>query len=252
MDYAQSRLQARFGELPDELLWRKLEAVAEPAAALEIAQSCGLRRWVVGIAPRADKHQIELTLRAHWRECVAEIASWMPWSWQPALLWTRELVDLPALVYLARGAAPLPWMLDDPALQVYARADSITRQTMLRDDCPAFMGASPEAFDRTVLQARPGLSQISQAWLIEWRRRWPGWSDTAALENLARLFLAAMKQPALIGRPELARKLRSLFRRSVLDPVVAFIYIGFAALDIERLRAGLLKHAMVEQGIIPS
>lgn len=252
MDYAQSRLQARFGERPDEFLWQKLEAVAEPAAALAIARTSGLQRWVAGIAAPADSHEMEIALRARWRECVTEIGTWMPESWQPAMLWTRGLVDLPALCYLVRGGTPLPWMFDDPVLLTYARADAITRETMLREDCRAFMGSSLEALDHEGLPSGPWSSQICQAWLDEWRRRWPRWSDTAALEHLARLFDAATKQPAVIGRPELLRKLRSLFRRSVLRPVAAFIYIAFAALDLERLRAGLLQHALAREGIIPS
>src|ERR1035437_3185706 len=144
MDYAQSRLQARFGEFTDELLWQKLEGVPETDGALEIARSCGLRRWVAGIAPHADSHEIEIALRARWRECVTEIASWMPSCWQPALLWTRELADLPALCYLARGGAPLQWMHGDPVLQVYARADSSARETMLREDFRPFIGSSLE------------------------------------------------------------------------------------------------------------
>lgn len=252
MDYAQSRLQARFGERPDELLWQRLEGVLEPAAALEIASTSGLRRWVAGIPAHADGHEIEIALRARWRECVAEIASWMPGNWQPAILWTRGLVDLPALCYLARGGAPLPWMFGDPALQVYARADATTRESMLREDCRALLEPSFEGLGGASVAASPGPTQICQAWLDEWRRRWPRWSDSASLESLVRLLGAAIQQPAAMGRPELRRKLRSLFRRSVLRPVVVFIYIAFAALDIERLRAGLLQHALAREGIITS
>jgi len=252
MDYAQSRLQARFGERPKELFWQRLEAVPEPAAALEIARSSGLRRWLVGVGPDADSHEIEIALRARWRECVTEIASWMPGSWQPAILWTRGLVDLPALFHLARGGAPLPWMLVDPVLQVYARADSLTRATMLRVDCRELMGPLLEGPGRAVVPAGPGPSEICLAWLDEWRRRWPRWGDSTALEGLARLFAAAMRQPAAIGRPELRRKLRTLLRCSVLSPVAVFIFIAFAALDIERLRARLLSYALAREGIITS
>ncbi|HEY5293647.1 MAG TPA: hypothetical protein VIJ43_15180, partial [Burkholderiales bacterium] len=63
MDYAQARLQARFGERPDESTWQKLESAPEPAAALEIARSSGLRRWVAGITPDSDSHAIEIALR---------------------------------------------------------------------------------------------------------------------------------------------------------------------------------------------
>ena len=100
--------------------------------------------------------------------------------------------------------------------------------------------------------ARPSPSRIRQAWLDEWRRRWPRWGDTASLENLAGLFEAAMNQPAVTGRPELLLRLHRLFRRSVLRPVAAFVYIAFAALELERLRAGLLRHAMVREGIVAS
>jgi len=252
MDYAQSRLQARFGERPDELLWQNLEAALESAAALEIARASALRRWVAGVAPQADRHAIEVGLRACWRECVAEVASWAPCSWQPALLWTRVLVDLPAVCYLARGGVPLPWMFTDPLLQVYAQADSATRETLLREDFQALLGASHKTPDRMPASAGPELPQVRQAWLDEWRRRWPRWGDTTSLENLVRLFDAAMKQPGEIGRPELLRRLRALFRRSLLRPAAAFIYLAFAALDIERLRAGLLKHELRREGIIPS
>ncbi|MFA7270530.1 MAG: hypothetical protein WC073_14420 [Sterolibacterium sp.] len=252
MDYAQSRLQARFGERPNEFLWQNLEAALESAAALEIARSSVLKRWVAGIAPHADSHAIELTLRACWRECVSEVAAWVPCSWQPALLWTRVLVDLPAVCYLARGGVPLPWMLSDPLLQVYARADSATRETLLREDFHALLGAPRINSGRMPALASPDLPQVRQAWLDEWRRRWPRWGDTTSLENLARLFDAAMQQRGEIGRPELLRRLRALFRRSLLRPAAAFIYIAFAALDIERLRAGLLKHDLRREGIIPS
>ncbi len=252
MDYAQSRLQARFGDRPEELLWQQLEAAPEPAAALAIARSSGLRRWLAGISSHADSHEIEIALRASWRECVNEITTWMPDGWQQALLWTRGLVDLPALCYLARGAAPLPWMFGDPVLQAYARVDSAARENLLREDFGAVVGSSSEAPARAAFPARPSPSRIRQAWLDEWRRRWPRWGDTASLENLAGLFEAAMNQPAVTGRPELLLRLHRLFRRSVLRPVAAFVYIAFAALELERLRAGLLRHAMVREGIVAS
>lgn len=252
MDYALSRLQARFGERPDEALWQKLEAAPEHAAALEIARSCGLRRWVAGIAAHAERHAIEIALRARWRECVTEIGAWMPGCWLPALLWTRALVDLPALGHLVRDSTPLPWMLDDPVLQVYARADAPARAAMLRAQGLALLEPALEAAQRAALPAGLSTTQICTAWLREWRRRWPRWADTAALEQLARLIDAAMSQPAATGRPELLRRLRSLFRRSVLSPVLVFIYIAFAALDIERLRAALLRHDLAREGIIAS
>lgn len=252
MDYAQSRLQARFGEFPDELLWQKLEGATDPASALETARSCGLRRWVASVTPHASSHEIEITLRTRWRECVTEIASWMPCNWQAALLWTRELPDLSALVYLARGATPLPWMLDDPVLQVYSRADPTTRAVLLREDYRTLLGSSFERLEHSVQHGVPGRSRLGQVWLDEWQRRWPRWIDSDALKELTTLLDAALGQPARTARPVLLRKLRALFRRSVLHPVVVFIYLAFAAIDLQRLRAALLKHALAHEGRIPS
>lgn len=252
MDYALSRLQARFGERPDDSLWQELEAVSAPAAALEISRACGLRRWVAGIAPQDDRHAIEIVLRAHWRDFVAEISSWMPSAWQPSVAWARGLVDLPALAYLARGGPPLPWMFADPVLQIYVSGDTARREARLRAACgllPASSARSP-AYPHDRLDQ--GSSGIGQAWIAEWRKRWPRWSDAGPLEHLAGLFESAVKQPAALGRPCLLLELRKLLRRSVLRPVAVFVYMALFALDIERLRAGLLKPDLARAGIIPS
>ena len=252
MDYAQARLQARFGERPDESTWQRLEAAPEPAAALEIARSSGLRRWVAGIAADSDGHAIEIALRACWRECVSELSSWMPGKWRPALLWTRGLADLPALCYLARGGVPLPWMLRDPVLHAYAQAEPKTREAMLHENYRPLLKSESREPGGAELSADPLPPDVRDAWLDEWRRRWPRWGDTSSLENLAQLFDATMRHPAAPGRHDLTRTLRSLFRRSVLVPVAAFIYIAFVALDIERLRAGLLQHALARERIVAS
>jgi hypothetical protein len=252
MDYAQARLQARFGERPDESVWHRLDAAPEPASVLEIARSTGLRRWVEGITPDSDRHAIEIALRARWRDCVTELSAWMPVSWQPALLWTRGLVDLPALCYLARDEVPLPWMLRDPVLQAYAEADTVARLAMLREDFGALRKSMLGGQDEVQQQGSPLPPQIRDAWLAEWRRRWPRHGDTSALEDLARLFVDALRQSAAPGRPDLTRKLRGLFRRSVLAPAAAFIYVAFTALDIERLRAGLLHPALARARIVGS
>ena len=250
MDYAQSRLQARFADLADESFWRELAAQPQAVTAAQMAQARGASRWATAVAPDADIHATELALRAHWRVCVAEVATWVPDHWRPALLWTRELADLPALCHLARGAAPLPWMLRDPVLQAYARTDSITREALLREHFKSFMGPSSQAFDHAAWQTMPGPSEFRLAWLQEWRRRWPKWSETASLEVLAQLFDTALKEPAPAGRRELVQQLHRLFRRSVLQPVEAFIYLALAALAMERLRSAALQHALAHHGIV--
>ena len=43
MDYAQARIQARFGERPDESTWQAIRSTQGPAALLEVARSCRIR-----------------------------------------------------------------------------------------------------------------------------------------------------------------------------------------------------------------
>ena len=241
MDYAQARLQARFGERPDESLWRMLENAGEPAVLLEIAGACSLRRWIAGIGASSESHTIEIALRARWRDCVAEVTSWMPRAWQPATEWTRQLADLPALCHLARGEALLAWMSRDPVLQPYALAEADARETKLKQDALAFVGPLWPALKAPVSASFE--SKVRRAWHEEWRRRWPGKSEAGALDGLAMLLESGATRPSTSR--ELLHRLRILFRRSTLSPAVAFVFLAFVALDIARLRAALLKHALL-------
>lgn len=243
MDYAQARLQARFGERPDESLWRMLEQAGEPAALLEIAGTSGLRRWIAGIDASSESHTIEIALRARWRDCVAEVTSWMPQAWQPATDWTRPLADLPALCHLARGEAPLAWMSRDPVLGPYALAEADARETKLKQDALAFVGPLWPALKAPV--GAPFESKVRRAWRGEWRRRWPQKREAGALDGLAMLLESGATQPS--ASRELPHRLRLLFRRSTLHPTVAFVFLAFVALDISRLRAALLKHALLRE-----
>ncbi len=251
MDYAQARLQARFGERPDESLWRRLVDARGAAALIEIARASGLRRWIAGIDASSDHHWIEISLRARWRECVAETASWMPERWQPAVLWTAVLADLPALCRLARGEAPLEWMRRDPVLGPYAGAKDDERQAKLRQEALAFAGAAwPER--GAAPTGEPFESKVRRAWRDEWRRRWPNRGDAQALENLSGLMESTFVEPMASGRHAFLRRLRVQFRRSTLRPGAAFAFLAFCALDIERLRAELLARVLLDSAGIAS
>ena len=252
MDYAQARLQARFGERPDESLWRRLADARGPAALLEVARASGLRRWIAGIEASSDHHRIEITLRARWRECVAETASWMPERWQSSVRWTAVLADLPALCRLARGEAPLEWMRRDPVLGPYAGAQEDERRAKLRHEALAFAGAAwPERGAAAPAAAR-FQSPVRHAWRAEWRRRRPRRGDAQALEELAELMESRFTEPMAAGRHEFLRRLRVQFRRSTLRPSAAFAFLALSALDIERLRAELLARVLLDQAGLAS
>ena len=254
IDYAQARLQARYGERADEPLWNRIRSARSLAALLEIARGSTLRHWVAAIAADASADEVELSLRASFRGRVAEVARWMPEAWQPAVLWTAHLVDLPAIVHLARGEAPPPWMRSDPSLQAYADPDAEARRAALR---AGPLGAIVRAFERESADdagKRPptGGALARRMWVEAWRQRWPQQTgdDGAALEAMMRLIEAHLvgllersADDAWALRRALAGELGTRFRRHALRPPVAFAYLAVVAFDLERLRAQLVSRA---------
>jgi hypothetical protein len=206
MDYAQARMQARYGDRPGEALWLKLRSARGVAALLEVARACGLRRWVAGLVPESASHEIESMLKSRLRETIAQLAAWVPTPWRAAVLHTRELIDLPAATYLARGEPPLPWMLE----------------------VDAAAGASAEE----------ALAQ----WDARWRALWPleDAASFSAVEVLVRLAHAHRRSHA-----RLDSALPVLFRRHAGEPAAAFAFLLLAALEVGRLRAALLRQSLL-------
>ena len=255
LEYAQARLQARYGGRADEPLWNQIRSARSFPALLETIRASPLRRWAEAIAHDADPDDIELALRASLRGAIDEVAGWVPGDWQPALRWCRHLVDLPAIARLARGEPPPPWMRRDPALQAYADADPDARRAALRAGPLADIVAriESEAGEGAAKRAG-GLEAVARrAWHDEWRRRWPrdAEEETAPLEALAAAFESHLaqfaEQPAAEDawalRHAFERAMRLRFRRHALAPVAAFAYLALVALDLERLRAHLVTRA---------
>lgn len=239
LEYAQARLSARYGERPDELAWRRLEHVRALPALLDLARASALSRWMAGFGAHSMPHEIDRTLRGHWRELVAEVAAWMPEDWQPAVRWCTTLVDLSVLQHLARGGELLPWMRDDPVYAELAERES------------AGFGAAPEGGALAPLAAAWGdADRIGSLWLAEWRRRIPQSrrSDSDLLAEVGRALgahLGAFRDRAVRDGWPLRRTLQArlvlLFRRAMLDPAAAFVFLALSALDLERLRGEVLR-----------
>ncbi len=94
---------------------------------------------------------------------------------------------------------------------------------------------------------------IGQAWQAEWQRRLPhvlgGIGET--LGEVVRTLLAhrAAFADAPAGQGWLLRaglhaRLSLLLRRAALEPAAAFIYLALCALELERLRAELLRRVL--------
>ena len=242
LEYAHARLHARHGQRLDEAAWRRIESMREFAPLLEAVRAGALWPWLVGITADSSAHQVEAVLRGHWRALIDERAAWMPVSWQGALHWCKVLPDLALLQHLARGAEPVAWMHDDPTWRELCAAQPPGRASMLQ--------AGPFA---ALASAWSTPETLGRAWLDEWRRRLPRPVSDAgdALQRLLRVlldhrraFVDAAPREGWLLRGALRARLSLLFRQAALQPAVAFIDLALCALDLERLRAELLRRVL--------
>jgi hypothetical protein len=245
LEFAHARLHARHGERVDEAGWRGIEMLRGLAPLLERARGTALRPWLVGITAESSPAQIESALRAHWQALVDEVEAWMPALWQPAVAWCAVLPDLAPLQHLARGEPPPRWMTEDARWQALCRTEAPAR--------PGALAHGPWAALAPAFSAPRGLGE---AWLAEWRRRLPSSGDAGgdagrALAELARValdhqgaFAVAAPDRGWLLRSALRARLALLLRRAGLGPAAVFVHLALCALDLERLRAELLRRTL--------
>lgn len=242
LEYAQARVQARHGQRVDEATWRRIELVRAISPLLDLARSTALRTWLVGITPDSSAHQVEAGLRARWREAVDEVAVWMPQPWQAPLRWCAVLPDLAPLQHLARGDPAPAWMLDDPLWRELAATAAPMRAARLDSGPWAALAA---AWNEP--------HTLGTAWLANWRLSLPRSIEHGAdaLTQLCRAMLehAEASHGAEPGqwaqlRQALRERLALLLRRATLEPALAFIHLALCLLDLQRLRAELLRRLL--------
>jgi hypothetical protein len=241
-EYAHARLHARHGQRADEAAWRRIEVIREFAPLLEVARTGALRPWLVGITADSSAHQVEAILRGHWRALVDERAAWMPLPWHGAVQWCAALPDLALLQHLARGGEPAAWVHDDATWRELCAAQPQARAAVL--------GAGPYA---ALAAAWSTPQSLGCAWYDEWQGRMPQPLGDAGdtLEPLVRVlldhyhaFADADAGQGWLLRGALHARLSLLFRRAALEPAAAFIHLALCALDLERLRAELLRRLL--------
>ena len=242
LEYAQARIGARHGERLREADWHRIEVLRELAPLLEVARATSLRSWLAGIDADSGVHRIDSAVRDRWRAIVAEVAGWMPAPWRPALAWWAVLVDLAPLQHLARGETPAPWMRDDEAWRELCASAPESRAARLAEG--PFAALAP---------AWSAPETLPQVWHAEWRRRWPGPRRDAgdmlerlgaALREHERQFAVATRGQGWLLRGALRVHLSLLLRRAALQPAAAFIHLALCALDLERLRAELVRRVV--------
>jgi hypothetical protein len=244
--YAQARLQARHGERLQEGDWRVLEAARSVDQFIERARATSLRRFTEQLTARMSSHAMERLLRAAWRTYVAEVAAWVETDWRPLVLWTSHLPDLPAIAALRAGEMA-DWVRHDPVFSELVDDDPGRRVEKLEQSpfAPLFAPAAPEQ--------SPG-----RRWYVHWRSLLPPGrqADERPLIKLAELVQTHVEQLRHASpqegsgryRRDLAQNLTRLFRRHGGSPVALFCHLGLVALDLERLRGGLVRRRLFEPG----
>ena len=232
--YAQARAQARQGDRLSEDSWSLLESSVGLAQYLHLARGTKLAARVEHFSATTSPHVIERFLRQEWRREVASVACWAPLRWRAAVLWTARTVELPTVSHLLHGEDPQPWMTDDPALSGLATEDA-------------------ESVGAAIEQALPGLAaggrnDLRTSWLIEWRRRWPADATRdPLLDKLAGLverYGGGEADAVGSWRSELERHALRILRGYREQPVTVFCHLLLSALELHRLRQGLLERAL--------
>ncbi len=249
--YCQVRLQARYAALPGETDWQRLAGARTLAAYLEEARTGQLQSWVKGFSAQSTGHDLELGLRTLAADLADEAAGWVPAPWRAAVAWGAWLPYLPVLGYLAPGPGGPDPITDRPPHCPRAGAAADLRYRALLD-----AGAVPDLAARGWAGPLPDADQparVATRWAEGWRARWPTCDRSCRqdLEALAervtehlRAFRQASPGTAWDLRRTLRERLRLDFHRHLLAPVTVFIYLTLVLLDLERLRAELLRRAL--------
>jgi hypothetical protein len=240
----QARLQARHGERLQEADWRAIEAARSIDQFIERAHASPLRRFSERVHARTSSHAIERILRDAWRSYVMEVAGWVPAAWRQAVMWTSHVPELPIIDALLKGDAP-KWIRQDPVFAVLTETDPRKRSAALTNsllDPLVASGAREET--------------LAARWSTHWRSLWPHRrkTDKSALLDLAatinahveRLDHTSMQEKSAPYRRDLTRTLTRMFRRHSGSPTAVFCHLALVALDLERLRGGLIRRRLFE------
>ncbi len=235
--YAQARAQARQGDRLSADTWGLLESSVGLAQFLHLVRGTTLAPRVEHFSATTSPHVIERSLRREWHSEVESAMSWVPLRWRAAVAWTTWLAELPAVSHLLQGDPVLPWMNEDPVLSAFAAEDA-------------------DIVRATIEEALPGLTRDDgrgdagrEAWLRHWRGLWPG---EAAGDPMLDNLVSVVERHGIAGRGDGAEDWRRDLELHVLrilrghreQPVTVFCHLLLSALELHRLRQGLLQRAV--------
>ncbi len=240
--YVQTRLQARHGARPGDDEWRQLQSIGDLGNYLQVAQRGPLNIWVVGVAVNTPVHEIELLLRQRFRAYIEELSHWLSDEWRSSVLWVKRLVDLPALQHILSGQPTANWMLDDPELKPFIHVNQNLRNDAFREsEC------------NLLLEAWQNHESLADAWFRQWVSLSPSGNKNMHLESIWKRVSRRIEEQCEApdssteqSREILEQELRGLFRRMAGCPENVFVHLGLIALDLEKLRGGLLHRAIFQ------
>jgi len=224
--YAQARVQARFGDLPETRDFRLLDASRDAAHFQDALRTRKFARYVPGLGPAVDSDGLEARLRSRWRGLCAEVAHWYEPQWQDAFRAFSAYPDLATLEYLRAGGAVTAWMRSDPLLAPVAREPSAVRPAVVASTYGAAIG-------RGFADGRP----LGRDWLRAWRATWPRVERTPE-QRLLQIAREISIPDVVSAATDVRSRLERLFRRGSLTVVAGFVYLAIVALVIGRIRGG--------------
>ena len=240
--YTQTRLQARHGMRPDERTWQLVESQKDLANFLQSARQTSLKNWVMGLQATDTHHLIESSLLNLYRDYINDIASWVPHSWRKSVEWSASITYLPALQHLLSGNTVQEWMLQDPVLKQFTT-------THLEQRTNAFL----QSEYAPLIHAWQAGESLLSTWIRSWQSLWPEkrTKQKVELEIMIALlsqhltsFMHVAPNTAWRHRQQLAQKLTLLFRKYSFHPVAVFIHLLLIAMDVERLRGGIMQRCL--------
>ncbi len=242
----QARIQARYAALPTDAEWQRLAGARTFSGFVEEARVGPLQPWVKGFSRLSRGHELDRGLRNLAADLAEEVSGWVPSRWQTAVRWIAWLPFLPVFEHLSRGATPPDWMALD-----YRLGTLLNQEGALQAHALERQGLSP-----LVSPGEP--TQVVPHWAEAWRQRWPATDPetrrhlddfSAVIDSHLAAFRRSTPDTAWGLRRALRERLRLSFHQRLLEPVTVFIYLALVLLDLERLRAELLRRCLFPQNL---
>ncbi|MDH3757884.1 MAG: hypothetical protein OES93_08525 [Gammaproteobacteria bacterium] len=235
--YAQARAQARQGDRLSADTWGLLESSVGLAQFLHLLRGTALASRVEHFSATTSPHVIERFLRLEWHREVDLAKRWVPARWRAAVAWTAWLAELPAISHLLQGGAAPAWMNEDPFLSPFAAEDADIVRSAIEEALPG-LGADDGSGD----DGRAG-------WLRHWRALWP---DEAAGDPALADLVSLLGRPGIVGdakgvddwRRDLELHALRILHGRREQPVTVYCHLLLSALELHRLRQGLLQRAL--------